>query len=400
MSEGTGGAEAQRPRHPRFELADGVRGIACFAMVVIHVAVFTLTLGDGLIDRGLVRLDVAFTIFFVLSAFLLYRPMIAHRDGGPRRPGVASYGVRRFLRIYPAYWVALTALAIYPGLLAVSGSNFLGAYTLAGNLDPPYANGECGGEIFRCGLPQTWSLTVEITFYLLLPAFAWLTDRMARGRAPRQWIRRELALIAAIGILSAALSIAPFDFRDDFWFRYSLLGNMLWIGLGLALAVASVAWHRAPRPRALQWFIDRPLVCWGMGGAIWVALLVTLPAAPYIVARETDLEFIVSYVAFALVALLVMIPVVFVGDGLGAPRRLLALRPVAWYGSIAFGVFLWQVTIAYNLGFGAIEAGFWTTLILTFLISTPIATASYYLIERPLMAPRSPFWRRRRRPTG
>ena len=54
-------------------------------------------------------------IFFMLSAFLLYRPMIAYRTGGPARPKFRHFARRRFLRIYPAYWVALTVLAIYPG---------------------------------------------------------------------------------------------------------------------------------------------------------------------------------------------------------------------------------------------------------------------------------------------
>lgn len=389
------GESTPAPRHPRFELTDGVRGLAALAVIVIHVAIFTLPLTDSLLDRGLIRLDVAFAVFFVLSAFLLYRPMIAHRNGGAAPPSTRGYFIRRGLRIYPAYWVALTALAIFPGLLGVFGSDWLGFYSLAGNLDDPFTNPECNGFVFRCGLPQTWSLTAEISFYIILPLYVWATNRMARGLSTRRWVRRELVLLAVLGCASAILSIEPFGLRDDTWFRFSFLGNMIWIGLGLGLAVVSVAVGERRTTNGLGALAGRSTLCWTLALAAWALLVLSLPAAPYIVANETDLQFLASYFSFALVAGLVMLPVVFSGDGGGLPRRLLGLPVVSWFGSIAFGVFLWHVTIAYTLGAGAIEAGFWTTLILTLILTTIVAAGSYYLIERPLMKPRSMFWRGR-----
>ncbi len=394
MSAAPGGPAAP-PRHPRFELSDGLRGISAAAVIVIHVAIFTLPLTGSLLDRGIIRLDVAFAVFFVLSAFLLYRPMIAHRTGGARPPTVRGYAIRRGLRVYPAYWVALTVLAIFPGLLGVFGSDWLGFYSLAGNLDDPFTNPECNGFVFRCGLPQTWSLTAEISFYLALPFYAWLTGRIARGRSTRQWVTIELGLLAALGIASAVFSVAPFDLRLDTWFRFSFLGNMIWIGLGLALAVVSVAVAGGKRRHPLSALAERPTLCWAGAAAIWLLLVLTLPAEPYIVARETDAEFLASYFGFALIAGLIMIPVVFDRGTIGLPHRLLGLPLVSWFGSIAFGIFLWHVTIAYNLGSGAIGAGFWVTLIGTVAITTVVAAASYYLIERPLMRPfRFPLRRR------
>lgn len=385
--EEPGGAPAPR-RHPHFDLSDGLRGIASSAVVLVHVALFTIPLADGsLLDRGIIRLDIAFTVFFALSSFLLYRPMIAHRTGGARAPKIKGYAVRRFLRVYPAYWIALTCLAIFPGLLGVFTNEWLGFYSLLGNLETHYGAPECAGEIFRCGLPQTWSLTAEITFYAVLPAYVLLTNRMARGRKRRTWVRNELVLLALLAIASAVFSIGPFDLRDDYWFRFSMLGNMLWIAVGLALAVISVALQGSRRPQPLSWLAANPTACWGLAGILWALLVLALPAQPYIVPGDTDLEFLASYVSFAAVSLLIMIPIVF-PNARGLPRRLLAWRPVAWLGVVAFGTFLWHVTISYNLGSGAIGAGFWVTLILTFAITIPIAAASYYLVEKPLMAPR------------
>ena len=121
-------------RHRLFPLADGVRGIAAISIVVVHVWLFTGGFGgfgDNLGNRAVVRLDGMVSIFFVLSAFLLYRPMIAHRNGGPAAPRTGDYARRRFLRIYPAYWLALTVLAIFPGLFGVFSSHWPAFYSLA-----------------------------------------------------------------------------------------------------------------------------------------------------------------------------------------------------------------------------------------------------------------------------
>ena len=57
------------------------------------------------------------TVFFVISGFLLYRPFVrrAARRGEPA-PDTRAYAWRRFLRIVPAYWLALTVIAIWLSL--------------------------------------------------------------------------------------------------------------------------------------------------------------------------------------------------------------------------------------------------------------------------------------------
>ena len=89
--------------HPAFPLSEGIRGIAAIAVVVVHSWIFAGRFGDGtgLANRLIVRLDSMVAIFFLLSAFLLYRPMIAYRAGGPPRPRVAHFARRRFCGSFP-----------------------------------------------------------------------------------------------------------------------------------------------------------------------------------------------------------------------------------------------------------------------------------------------------------
>ncbi len=381
---------APPPRHPRFPLSDGVRGVASTAIVAVHAWLFTGGFGgfgDTLANRLLVRLDGLVATFFLLSAFLLYRPMIAHRTGGPPSPQVGDYGRRRFLRIYPVYWVVLTCLAIVPGLVGVFTGNWWRFYSLAFYLDPFYDSATCPtDQLFRCGLPQTWTLTTEVTFYLILPLYAALTARLAKGRSSSEWMRAELVLLVALSLLSIFLNGAPLSLRTEPWFRFTFAGHFLWLALGLALAVLSVGLrNRHELPSSLDWVRRRPGASWLGALAVYLVLVATLPAIPFIVAPFSTPQFIDVYVGHALFATLLILPVVFGDPNRGVPARVLGNPAILWLGLISYSLYLWHVTIAFDLGSGGAGEGFGVVLALTLLIAVPLAALTYYLIERPLM---------------
>ena len=380
---------APPPRHPRFPLSDGVRGIAAVAVVVVHSWLFAGRFGDGsgLLNHFVVRLDSMVAIFFLLSAFLLYRPMIAHRAGGPEPPRARDFARRRFLRIFPAYWVALTVLAIVPGLTGVFSEKWWTFYSLTEYLHPVTDTAVCEGEGFRCGLLQAWTLTVELTFYAILPLYALLTARLARRFAGNRWLGVELALIAVLAIASVALSVVPLPLRDQTWFVYSFAAHFDWLGLGLALAILSAVYGRREEalPRPLRLAASNPGMCWAGAIALYLVTVVAFKPVPFTVADFTDAEFLAIHVLQCGVAALIVLPVVFGNPNLGLPRRILANRYLLWLGLISYGFYLWQVTIGIDLGFGGAEEGFAGVLLGTVLIAIPLAAASYYLIERPLM---------------
>ena len=397
---------APPPRHPRFPLSDGARAFAVIAVMVCHVWLFTGGFGGftgSLPNRLVVRLDGAIAIFFFLSGFLLYRPMIAHRAGGPGSPSVGAYAWRRFLRVYPVYWVALTALAIFPGLVGVFTDQWYTFYSLGFYLDYANASKSCAGDPgFRCGLPQSWTLTVEMTFYIMLPLFALVTERIARGRSLRSWLRAELVLIAALSAASVLVGALFPAVREASWFRFSFLSHFLWLGLGLAAAALSVAYHdrRQELPGLLRLAADNPGLCWAFALAIWLVQVLTVVPAPFTVASFGPGGYIVLHLVQAVVAVLVLIPVFFGNPNFGLPARFLGHRLMLWLGILSYGLYLWSVTVTVDLGVGGAEAGFGTVLALTFLIALPLAALTYYLIERPLMvlkyrSPREVFGRRR-----
>lgn len=380
---------APPPHHPRFPLTVGMRGIPAIAIIVGHAWFFTGGFGgftESLPNRMMVRMDGLVALFFLLSAFLLYRPMIAHRSGGPAAPRVGDYARRRFIRLYPAYWVALVGFAVFVGLHGVFSSNWWAFFSLTDFLHLPLHDVCPGNEEFLCGLPQSWTLGVDMTFYVLLPFYAALTGWLARGRDPHRWVRAELALVAVLGIASLVLGGPPFELRSHDWFRFSALGHFYWFSLGLGLAVVSTLDWRHGLPRLVRAAAARPLLCWGAAAAIYVFTVLVFYPAPFIIAPFLDgLEYTALNLIQGLGAVLLFLPGVFGNPNRGLPNRLLGHPLLMWVGLISYGMLLWNVTFAVLLGYPRADEGYWTVLIAGTLATLPLAALSYYLVERPLM---------------
>lgn len=367
-------------QHRSFPLSEGVRGLTALAIVSLHIFMGTDQFQDTVVHRLVYRLDVCVAMFFALSAFLLYRPMIAHRAGGPRGPSVGDFARRRFFRIYPSYWVALVVLALYPGLNGVFGDQWWKFFTLASNWDTQYSSADCYGSTDLCGLPQTWTLATEMTFYVALPALAaagaWL-HRRGGTRAELVW----LVALGAASLLSHAW--AP-QLRGESWYDNTLLAHFDWLALGLVLAVLSVAFEGRGLPQPLDWLARHPGQCYLLALAVYLVMVVTLPPIPFRFVEGTD-TYVVIHLAHTLLAGLLLVPVAFGDPNQGVTRRFLGHPVLIWFGLISYGLYLWHFSVAYELIFNDPEAGFFTVLLLTLAVSVPLAALSWYLVEKPLM---------------
>ena len=176
-------------RSGRFPLVDSLRATAALAILTFHLFGYAGALTVPVVSEVVLRLPVGVTLFFLISGFLLYRPFVAARMAGQGLPHVGAYAWRRFLRIVPAYWAALTvvALLIKPEVFdrPLRFYGFLQVY------DPSQALG---------GLAVAWSLCVEVTFYAMLPLYALAIRGLPAGTAGRRW-RAE---VAGLALLTAA----------------------------------------------------------------------------------------------------------------------------------------------------------------------------------------------------
>jgi peptidoglycan/LPS O-acetylase OafA/YrhL len=344
--------------HPRFPQIDGVRALAALLIFAYHIAYITNALYYGWAARFTFHLNVGVPIFFAISGFVLYRPFVAQRHGAPRR-SLRSYGRNRFLRITPAYWVAITLAAIYPGLVGVFTGDWwwyyglLQVYTVKRQL---------------LGLPVAWSLCVEVTFYALLPLYALVLDRIAG--TGRHWLRREIVVLA---VLSAA-SVLVYSRTQ----LSTIVVTFAWFAVGMGFAALSVAGKRVRL---------NGTGLWSAAIALYAVLCLILPTAnPLHFGR---LGGYATYIAFSCaISACALAPAIFATSGV--PRTVLGWRLVAWLGTISYGLYLYHLVVLMALqrhGLDQVMAG---QHVLSYtLIALPatvvLAAASYYLVERPAL---------------
>ncbi len=359
-----------------------MRAVAVLSVVVVHVSLFGGALEGALVSRALAHLNIGVTVFFLISGFLLYRPFIAHRAAGPPAPQVLDYVKRRLLRILPAYWLVLTVLVILPGQTGVVDGEWIRQFGLFHTVPLPSDDSSCVSAILDCGLAQTWSLAVEMTFYVLLPLYVVAAARLARRGSVAAWMRAELLLLGGLAVASVVGYFFVLGAGTQSWVGGTAFAYLLWFGLGMAFAVLSVGLGYRPLPLPLRLLARRPGVPWLVAIFLYLALSLWLPITPFLAERG---DLFVAHLTFGLIAALLMLPAVFGDDLGGLPRRLLAHPWVAWVGLISYGIFLWHYAIALQLGAGGSELGFGPLLLATLGLTIPIAAASYYLVERPIL---------------
>lgn len=338
------------------------------------------------------HMNVGVTVFFLVSGFLLYRPFVAHRTGGPASPHLLAYARRRALRIFPAYWLCLTILVLIPGAVVLSTTDLVGQYALLETL-PIFGAGSCVSNFGTCELAHTWSLAVELTFYAMLPLYVIAADRLARGRSTAHWVGLELLLLAA---LSGAAMFAKFVLvggDSTSIMGGTAIGFTLWFAIGMGLAVLSVAQAASPRENRLVSIIRRRSgLIWLAAIGVYVALSQYLPPTPFIFDRS---EQVVTFLAFGLFAVLILLPAAFGGEGGGLPRRFLANRLVGWIGLISYGIFLWHNVVLLEVTRRIGSPDTIPAVLAILAVSIAIAAASYYLVERPVLRYKNrPFMRR------
>lgn len=374
----------------RFPLVDSLRAIAALSVFMFHVGGAAFPPHAVAIFTS--RLNVGVTLFFVISGFLLYRPFVAARlIRGRHALGPGRYAWHRFLRIVPAYWVALTVVALWLGIPHVFGSDAI-VY---------YGFGQVYG--FRSllgGIGQAWTLSIEVAFYVFLPFWAWAVGRIPARTAERR-LRVELIALALLFVFSLVYKPVIHGvtgLSPNLWFA---LDNALPVyldqfAIGMVLAVASVWFEMHRAPDAVKVIDERPWLCWGLAA---VALTVL---ATQFGKTQDELGFLAVHYLDALIALGLFLPAVFGTAGRGWVRRFLGHPVLIWIGVVSYGFYLYhQAVVLQILRWGGLGTGLGALFLWTLVCVGPVlalAAASWYGVERTVlrykgMAP--PAWLRR-----
>jgi peptidoglycan/LPS O-acetylase OafA/YrhL len=354
--------------HPgagRLRGLDGLRGLACLGVVLVHVWLYTGNNDPSqpaLMTSVIGELRLGLLAFFVLSAFLLASPWLSAARGERDAPALGPFLLRRAARILPGYWVAIVAAF---GLLWQSGS---GRAASPGQLPIFLVMGQNQVAATHDRLiPPAWSLCVEITFYALLPVLGALLVRAAARRGART---AALALSGALATAGVLWSAAAWSGGWPATVTTSLPTYLPVFACGIAAAALTPrrAWSRRAMLVAGGALVVLDGIWHHDGTGAAGHVLRDLPAGA----------------GFGLVV-----------AGLAAgPAGLLELAPVRWLGTVSYGTYLWHMPVLFLLrARGLLPATAGPALAAVLAPTLALAACSWYGVERPVLT-----WAARRAP--
>ncbi len=318
-------------------------------------------------------------LFFILTSFLITELLLREHEA-TGTVHIRSFYVRRILRIWPLYFLALACAFLLPHV--VHSFDPIGAYIapfllLGGNWVIVLH-----GWFHNPMLTPLWSTPVQEQFYLLWPLL------VIRG-GPRGVLALACAILPVAWALDYALPALHYTRSPDLWcnsvsqFQFFALGSML-----------AVLFHRRP-PR-----LSGPM-----------RLLMFLAGATAFFLSGTPLHFINDFQPstpfetllgyLALDAGCICLCLAFLGATVPAMAR-----PFIYLGKISFGMYIFHYTIL-SIVSAAVKGKLHlpypvqltATYLVTALLSVAVASVSYQYYETPFLRLKSRFTFVRSRPT-
>ena len=358
---------------------NGLRGIAVIGVVAYHLQL-------GWARGGYLGVD----LFFVLSGFLI-TSLLLEEWVGSGRLNLAAFWGRRAKRLLPALFLVVSALGLYiianaifggpgaNGLLDLSGLRWDAIWTLlyANNWHLIYAHQSYFAQ-FSTPSPfqHTWSLAIEEQFYLVWPLVLIVLFRFAR----RGWRTAGVTISIVLGLLSSVLMAAMFHPGTD--------PSRIYYGTDTRLfdlmAGATLAFFAASRPQPGE-RARRTLHVVAPAAAAALAVFWIRAGTPG--GLPTNFMFEGGFLVCAVLGAVVVADARLVEPG--GFSRALAFPPLHFLGTISYGIYLWHWPVIVYLN--GTRTGLPTVSldIVRVLVTLALATASYYLVERPIRLARS-----------
>ncbi|MHB8219192.1 MAG: acyltransferase family protein [Acidimicrobiales bacterium] len=363
---------------------DGLRALAVSGVIAYHLDL-------GWASGGYLGVD----LFFVLSGFLI-TSLLLEEWVSTARIKLVAFWARRARRLLPALFILLAAIGVFVVLYARFGPP-----GTAAQIDLSELRGDALATLFYVAnwhsifahqsyfaqfaspspLEHTWSLAIEEQFYLVWPLVLLLIVTVAR----RSWRRVGMA-VAVVGTLGSAALMAVLFHNGASPTRlyFGTDTHMFDVLLGAAIAMA-VAARPQPGTRARRLLHVASPVAAVVLGVFWVT-------AGTSTGLPRNWMFDGGFLLCALLAGVVVADVRQLHSGpLG---RLLSVRPLRWIGTISYGVYLWHWPIIVYLNEQRTGLGQPWLDVVRVGLTLLAATASYYLVERPLRRRRFSGWPR------
>ncbi len=295
---------------------DGLRAFAVGAVLIHH---FFQPPRVGGVDFALLGV----WLFFVLSGFLITGILLRSRDqidysGYQVGFVLRQFYIRRFLRIFPLYYLVLSVAAMLD-LGDVRDTIFWHLAYISNYL---FAARQHWGSVTA----HFWSLSVEEQFYILWPAVILF--------APRRLLLKIIITAIAIGPIFRAVA----HFLDFNWIARLTISLASLDALGLGALLAYCSHHVGEKPTLIKHL--KQCICWlGVPGLTLLLCLHKLETYK-LVSHVTQNSWFIEPILWALLFVWVINRASSGFTGIGA--KILELKPLVYTGKISYGIYVYH----------------------------------------------------------
>ena len=305
---------------------DGLRAIAVTAVVLYH-------LGISWIPGGFLGVD----LFFVISGYVITR-LILDSINQSSALDLREFYAARLRRIYPAFIFMVVCTIIFIGVWAPEAiKRFLSdlPYALTGSINWLLVarHQDYFEAIGRPPLLQhTWSLAVELQFYLIWPIIL-LTVLKYFGKKNIARIALLIAITSGVTLFLVSLQLDQSNAQQVSHIYFGTDTHSLGLFLGSALAVSWIPQNlSADIEKRAQDVVD----------AIGVVGLLGLIAAFLFIDESNASLYRIAFPLAGIFGCLVIISLVHPASRF-AP--LISSAPFRWVGQRSYGIYIWHWVI-------------------------------------------------------
>ena len=328
----------------RVRAFDGLRAVAIGMVVLFHA---------GMLPGGWLGVDV----FFGLSGYLITRVICVLWSDGRSSPARRFYQ-RRAARLVPA---SALLLITYTAITLIAEPDLRHERLISVSAAATYTYNILAAQRYMVGLGHMWSLSMEEQSYIAWPLV--LAGCLRRHRPVAALTACVLGMVAALTwnatLIQAGAQTARVAFGPDTRVAGLLAGS----------AVALLAQHaRFKTPTGSS--------CWILPPGFLVSYL-----ALHLSSLDVSSYYVWPVITAGLAACCL---VVLEADQSGIPARVLALSPFVFVGDISYGLYLWHLPVL-EAFFRGHPAPSWSLIVTAISLSVSIATASRFLLEKPIL---------------
>lgn len=331
----------------------GLRAIAVLVVIIYHFR-------PEWLPGGFVGVDV----FMVISGYLIASILLNKKAQPDYRlaNAVREFYVSRFKRIAPAYFAMLVLVSLLAAVLFIPQDFFVFKKSLnqAAILSSNHYFARFGDYFAPANYEQpllhTWSLAVEIQFYLLAPflilllpnkVLPWLLATLLVGLTAVAEYRLRILGIQQETYYSLYARLPSFfaGALGCLWIRSSKCVGQAWLGtMGLALVLVSAAVQPllGPFPGALA--------------------LLPAAGAVFVLLRPAQ----------------------------GFSGKILESKPMVWLGGLSYSLYLWHwpvlALLRYHTGSPVLDMAH---SLIGVVVTVLLATLSYYIVETSMLTHRA-----------